>query len=156
MVQILEFIGFFLEIFVDIQFWRDKKKRRQFEKEHNLPKKLMIHPYAKAVFYSIVITILLGISFSLYQHYFSNAKNTIKKLIKVEALIIENKEVDGYYPKKLEDIIRNNPLRKNITLDAWGNEFHYIVLADTNTFALISKGKDGILNTKDDLTTANK
>ncbi|WP_396602914.1 type II secretion system protein GspG [Algibacter sp. R77976] len=156
MAQILEFIGCLLELIIDFQFWRDKKKRRKFEKENNLPKKIMIHPYIKILAYSILITTPIIISFTLYQHYYSNTKKTIKKISQVESLLIENKEVDGVYPNELEDIIRNNPLRKNITLDGWGNEFHYSVLDHEKTFNLISKGKDGILNTEDDIKASKK
>lgn len=156
MSQVLEFIGCILELVVDFQFWREKKKQRQFEKENNLPKKQMIHPLTKPIIYFILVITPVIIAFSLYQHYFTNTKNTIKKIAKVEALIINNKEADGYFPNKLEDIIRNNPLRKNITLDAWGNKFYYKVLENKNTFILISKGKDGVLNTEDDIKTSKK
>ena len=151
MTQILEFFGFILELIVDFQFYKDRKKRRQFEKENNLPKKIMIHPTIKITFWSITVIIILGVLLSLYKYYFSNDEKTSKKISQIESLIIENKKVNGYYPKNLEDIIRNNPLRKNITLDSWGNEFYYEVLENNNSFTLISKGKDGILNTEDDI-----
>lgn len=155
MTQILDFIATILELIVDIQFWRDKKKRRKFEKENNLPKKTMINPNTLVIIYSIVICIFFLLVFLLYQHYYSNVKKTQKKILQIEELLIENKNADGYYPKKLEDIIRNNPLRKNISLDSWGNTYHYKVSEDRSTYILISKGKDGILNTKDDLKTPN-
>jgi hypothetical protein len=156
MTQILQFIGDILGLVIDFQFSRDRKKRRQFEKENNLPKKLMIHPYIKIVFYTILIGTLIGIIIISYQHFYSNNKNTLKKLSHLEALILDNKNVNGFFPETLQDVIRNNPLRKNICVDSWGNEFIYEVSKDEQKFLLISKGKDGLINTKDDLKAHNK
>lgn len=156
MTQILEFLGFILEIIIDLVFWRDRKKRRKFEKENNLPKKTMVNPNTLVTIYSIVIILISVILFLMYQHYYSNVKNANKNIIKIQELVIENKEQDGTYPEKLEDIIRNNPLRKNITVDPWGNKYYYKVSENKNTFTLISKGKDGILNTEDDIKSTNK
>jgi len=156
MAQILEFIGFILEIIADIIFWRDKKKRRQFEKENKLPKKLMINPNIKVMLYLVGILLIISIALPIYKHYYSNKKETYKKLLEIEALLIDNKKTEGVYPEHIEDIIRNNPLRQHINQDSWGNAYHYEVIDNGNTFVLISTGKDGILNTKDDLKLIKK
>ncbi len=48
--------------------------------------------------------------------------------------------------------ITNNPLRKKITLDYWNNEFYYEQKENGLGYVLISKGKDGILKTEDDIS----
>ena len=156
MALIVEFIGFILELITDIIFWRDKKKRRQFEKENNLPKKLMINPNTKALLYFGGIVLVISIVIPIYKHYYSNKKETYKKLLKIETLLIDNKKADGIYPEQLEHIIRNNPFRQNINQDSWGNPYHYQVLDQGAQFVLVSKGKDGILNTDDDLKLEKK
>ena len=55
------------------------------------------------------------------------------------------------YPKELKEIVRNNPLRKNIILDYWHSEFVYFLSKDSLNYTLISLGADRKLNTSDDL-----
>ena len=52
----LECIAEILALFDDFLFWRRKKKRRKFEKENNLPKKIMIKPRT-----FIIIVLVLGL-----------------------------------------------------------------------------------------------
>ncbi|MEP1488210.1 MAG: hypothetical protein ABJK28_07260 [Algibacter sp.] len=122
---ILELIGDLLSFFTDLQFNKDRKKRRAFEKENNLPKKLMINPNHIALASFITLVVLFCFGYTFYQHIYSNKKNTIKELTKIDTILIETKTTLGSYPEKLTDIIRNNPLRKNIHLDLWGNAYHY-------------------------------
>ena len=47
-----------LEWFLDIKFWFKKRKRRKFEKEHNLPKRIMIYPSDKILLVSLGLGLL--------------------------------------------------------------------------------------------------
>lgn len=147
----LESIADFLSLYLHFKFDKDKKKRRQFEKENNLPKKFMINPLIWIVLFVVVLGSIIGIGISVYQHYYANNKNITEKIIKIEQILEKEKESLGIYPEKLTDIIRNNPLRKNICLDIWGNEYHYELLENGKNYVLLSKGLDGILNTDDDV-----
>ena len=69
----------------------------------------------------------------------------------IEQILENEKSSLGIYPEKLSKIIRNNPLRKNITSDYWNNEFFYEQSENGTSYVLISKGKDGILKTEDDI-----
>ena len=51
----LESIADFLSLYLHFKFDKDKKKRRQFEKENNLPKKLMINPLIWIVLFFVVL-----------------------------------------------------------------------------------------------------
>ena len=66
-------------------------------------------------------------------------------------ILEKEKKKTGIYPKKLKNIIRDNPLMRNITKDYWKNEFFYEQIDNGNSYLLTSKGKDGILNTEDDI-----
>ena len=57
-----------LEDINDIIFWRRKKKRRKFEKENNLPKKIMINPL---IILKGLILFIVIIGLTIYQLYFS-------------------------------------------------------------------------------------
>ncbi|SFZ95292.1 hypothetical protein SAMN05428642_1243 [Flaviramulus basaltis] len=147
-----------LDIIGELLFWREdykfskqKKARRKFEKENNLPKKFMIHPVWKLFGFFLIFAF---ISKLVIGHlYFSDfgTKKTAEKMTEIELILEKEKSSLGIYPEKLNTIIRNNPLRKNITSDYWNNEFFYEQNENGNSYVLISKGKDGILKTEDDI-----
>ena len=147
-----------LDIIGELLFWREdykfakrKKARREFEKENNLPKKLMIHPVWKL--FGIFMIFVLIAKLVIGHFYFSDygAKKTVEKMTEIERILEKEKSSFGIYPEKLNTIIRNNPLRKNITSDYWNNEFFYEQNENGISYVLISKGKDGILKTEDDI-----
>ena len=147
-----------LDIIGELLFWREdykfakrKKARREFEKENNLPKKLMIHPVWKL--FGIFIVFVLISKLVIGHFYFSDygTKKTTEKIAEIELILENEKSSLGIYPEKLNIIIRNNPLRKNITSDYWDNEFFYEQIENGLGYVLVSKGKDGILKTKDDI-----
>ena len=147
-----------LDIIGELLFWREdykfakrKKARREFEKEHNLPKKLMIHPVWKlfGIFMVFVLISKLVIGHFFFSDY--GTKKTTNKIAEIELILENEKNSLGIYPEKLNIIIRNNPLRKNITSDYWNNEFFYEQIENGLGYVLISKGKDGILKTEDDI-----
>jgi hypothetical protein len=143
-----------LEIYSDIKHWFKVRKRRRFEKKNNLPKKRMISPMNK-----IGIAILI-ISIPIFFLRFNRIRNkkfalNLDKIIEIKLLLEAEKKQFGFYPNQLKNIIRNNPLRKNITLDAWKSEFIYTLSKDSLNYTLISLGKDRKLNTSDDLKITN-
>ncbi|MFL0354813.1 hypothetical protein [Xanthomarina sp. GH4-25] len=147
-----------LDIIGELLFWREdykfakrKKARREFEKENNLPKKLMIHPVWKlfGIFMFFVLIAKLVIGHFFFSDY--GTKKTTEKIAEIELILENEKSSLGIYPEKLNIIIRNNPLRKNITSDYWNNEFFYEQIENGLGYVLISKGKDGIIKTEDDI-----
>ena len=137
--------------FLDYKFWKKKKAQRKYEKKHELPKKIMIYPSSK-----LNIKVFLGLSLLLTLVFFIFFRNqdhshTKMQITKIDNLLTAEKKQFKSYPKALESIIRNNPIYKDITKDAWYNEFHYSVSEDGLNYTLVSKGKDGVLNTEDDI-----
>ena len=135
----------------DYKFYKRKKARRAYEKEHNLPKKTLIHPVTKVFILFLIVGLVIKVTSTfIISSYFGNTK-TENKIVEIETILEQEKQTLGMYPDLLLTIIRNNPLRKNITRDTWNNEFHYQQNENGNNYILISKGKDGILNTEDDI-----
>lgn len=132
----------------DYKHYKKKKQRRGYEKTNNLPKKIMISSWTWAMIIFIVVMISLwGVKkFDLY--YFGKNK-TIKKLNIISEILEKEKNDIGFYPANLDTIKRNNPLRSNIDIDFWGNKYYYEKLSDS--YILLSMGKDGTYNTKDDI-----
>ena len=144
-----------LEWYLDIKFWFKKRKRRKFEKENNLPKKLMVYPSTKIYLAVIVLGFICIAVFMFFIYPGIKEAKTRVKLTKISEILEKEKDVLGAYPKDLKMIIRNNPLRKNITKDYWNNKFLYKLSRDGKSYILFSLGKDGIPNTYDDIVSKN-
>jgi len=149
-----DLIVYILELYSDIKHWFRVRKRRKFEKENNLPKKRMISPMNKIGIVILIISIpIFFLRFNRFRN--QNFASTLDKIIEIKMLLEAEKKQFVFYPTELKTIIRNNPLRKNITLDGWKNEFIYTISKDSLNYELISLGKDGKLNTSDDIKVTN-
>ncbi|MEN8885700.1 MAG: hypothetical protein ABF246_04870 [Winogradskyella sp.] len=140
-----------LEWFLDIKFWFKKRKRRKFEKEHNLPKRIMIYPSDKILLVSLGLGLLSILCYFSFFYPKIIKDNTEEKLLEIVVILEEEKRILGVYPTVLNDIIRNNPLRKNITKDAFNFDIQYQLIANGERYVLFSVGKDGVPNSKDDI-----
>ncbi|PQJ79682.1 type II secretion system protein GspG [Polaribacter porphyrae] len=151
-----DLIAFILELYLDIKHWFKVKKRRKFEKENNLPKSIVWHPINKPL---LIFFLLFIISLSILSYIKlkdKSIKETNKKLNLIVEILEAEKEQFGKYPNQLKDIIRNNPLRKNITQDYWKNEFIYTLSKDSLNYSIVSLGKDQKMNTSDDIKYAKE
>lgn len=144
-----------LDFFLEIQYWLKIKKRRKFEKENNLPKSFVWPPYTKQFLILFAIFIIATFAFSFFRYTNEYEEKTKRKLDKISEFLDDEKKQFGYYPKNLKTIIRNNPLRKNITLDYYKNEFVYNRSKDSLNYKLTALGKDQKINTSDDLIKSN-
>lgn len=145
-----------LLIFQDFKFWIKRRKKRQYERTHGLPKTKVLYPSQKI----LIVVLLIGLGFFLLRGALflsGNAKmQTTKKLSEVVLLLNHEKETSGHYPEQLETIIRNNPLLKNVNKDYWGREFFYERHPSGERYILYSLGKDGKSNTADDINSEFK
>lgn len=153
MVDIIDFV---LEIFLEIKYWIKHGKQRKHEKENNLPKSVVWAPYTKQFIIIFIIFIPVCFVFIFFTSIGENEKNTKKRMMKVSKLLDNEKKQFGKYPSELKNIIRNNPLRKNIEIDSWKTTFVYTTSNDRKSYQLISLGGDGKLGTKDDILHSSK
>lgn len=56
-----------------------------------------------------------------------------------------------HYPEDLFELVKDNPIRKKWLTDPWGHPYIYEVDPNKKSYKLISLGKDGKRNTKDDV-----
>lgn len=148
MFDVLAELLFWLE---DYKFRKRLKARRKFEDENNLPRKIIIHPVWRLLVIVVVLIIILRLVIGSFFFSDYGLKQTSKQMTEITNILEKEKKDIGNYPIELKTIIRNNPLRKNITKDYWGNEFFYQQLENGQAYLLISNGKDGILKTEDDI-----
>lgn len=147
-----DLLTFFADLGLDIQqyfFNKKKKKQRAYEAKHGLPKKRMLSPYMRLF---ILIIPLLFISLITVLFFNNSTKNTKEKLVTIKELLEKEKQQFNKYPNELPNVIRNNPMYKDLLKDAWENDFMYKTLDKQQWYHLSSKGKDGIGNTADDIT----
>ena len=110
----------------------------------------MISPKRRETILILFVIVMIICGFTLF-NYNHDTKKTRKKIIAIQQLLEKEKEVFHNYPEELKTIIRNNPLRKDLLKDAWNNDFRYQQLVNGKSYTIISLGKDGILNTEDDI-----
>nr|WP_321223237.1 type II secretion system protein GspG [uncultured Psychroserpens sp.] len=152
---IAELLAYILELYLDIKFWFKKRKRRRFEKAHNLPKKTMWYPSQKLGVLYLLIMLFSATIFMIFKFPNLQQNRTEKQLLEIVDLLEKEKKDIGAYPKELKTIIRNNPLLKNVTKDQWNNEINYELSNDGLSYTLFSFGKDNTPNTDDDITLVN-
>lgn len=151
-----DLISSILEIFLEIKYWIKHGKQRKYEKENNLPKKIVWYPYSKQFFILFLIFIPVCFLFFYVTNIEKNKENTEKIMIKISKLLEDEKKQFGKYPSELNTLIRNNPLRKGLEFDSWKTPFVYTITKDGKNYKLISKGGDRKLNTEDDISYSSK
>lgn len=78
-------------------------------------------------------------------------KANIDKLATLMTLLYFEKQNGNEYPNEIECFKDNEFDEEDVLTDFWGNPFYYEQLSDGKDFLLVSKGKDGILFTEDDI-----
>lgn len=147
-----------LVILVDFGLIREDylHQKRVSKKEKHDGKKRPIQKYlfqpSLIIFYILILLTGIGSAlFSIYHRTTIIPKNTQNEILEISERIENYKETLGYYPKELNDLIRNNPLRQKWKTDCWNRPYSYIVTGNGNNFLITSLGPDGKLGTKDDI-----
>lgn len=144
-----------LLIFENFRVRRKRRRQRKYERKLKSPKKRWFYRLQKILLIGIIVVLTFYlVRFSTFL--LGNAeKQTHKRLTEVASLLKHEKLTSGYYPLDLKVIVRNNPLLKNIHKDYWGREFFYERHDSGESYVLISLGRDGRLNTSDDIVYPN-
>jgi hypothetical protein len=107
---------------------------------------------ALLVFFGLLLIIIMG---------FWVASDLVKKKYTVndsKQIVLALNDYYKYksrYPDNLSTIINKDPLRQSWRNDHWNNPYYYASLNNGQGFKLISPGKDGRLNTTDDIQFSN-
>ena len=110
------------------------------------------------VLFLVVIPLCLSVTawkmfstFKWYSNSFMKANATIEEGNAI-ASSMENYHKDiGKYPPSISKLVQGRPIRASWKKDGWGESYFYEIVNDGQAFTLISKGKDKILGTEDDL-----
>ncbi len=109
----------------------------------------------KTVFLTLTITTIAVIGFFYFSQSYFKKENTKQDCEEIVTSLNSYKKDLSSYPKSMDSLIGNNPLRKGWKKDRWDNDLYYKSLHNDENFLLISKGKDQKLFTKDDIVFKN-
>lgn len=76
---------------------------------------------------------------------------TIEECHKIVSAIHNHHSMSDEYPKDINTLIGSIPVRSGWKTDSWGEPYIYELEKDGQNFKLLSKGKDRIVGTKDDI-----
>jgi hypothetical protein len=106
----------------------------------------------------VIIPLCLFVSFSAmlsvaswYSNNYMRRKATIEEGHKIISAIQSHHSHAGKYPVDTLTIIKGIPVRAGWETDEWGESYVYEIVDDGQDFRLLSKGKDRILGTEDDI-----
>lgn len=148
-------IAFFGEVFIiseEWKFYKKKKEIRAYEKENKLSKKRMFSPLTQA--FAVVPIIIVAVSFLFYSFVkpAQQKRDTNDTLVSITYLLHQDKVQNGVYPEDIIELSRKNPIHGDLTIDGWEQEIIYQKIENGDAYTLVSKGKDGVLNTDDDIS----
>jgi len=78
---------FILLLFEDFKFWKKKKARRKYEKENNLPKKIMLHPILKLLLLGLILFFLVKLIIGFFYISDIGKNRTITKISEIENIL---------------------------------------------------------------------
>ncbi|MFC6996295.1 hypothetical protein [Rufibacter roseus] len=96
---------------------------------------------------SIVLLLIISL---LTKTYFKE-RNTHRQLEKLSTQLVQYQQKHKTLPITLENFIANDPLKRDMTIDSWGNGINYTPNHTGRSFTLTSPGPDRKLHTEDDL-----
>ena len=106
----------------------------------------------------VIIPLCLVVAFSgmfalgkWYSNSFISKNATLEEGERIVSILQSHHANSGKYPKDLNSLIEGIPVRSGWKTDAWGEAYFYEVENGGDGFRLVSKGKDRIFGTEDDL-----
>lgn len=137
--------------------YKHQKRISKKEKEDGIKRpiqKYFLQPSALLLIAILVIGSLSAIIFFTYQRTSIFPEKTKKEISEMsERMENWNKKL-GQYPKELNELIGNSPVRQDWAKDAWNQPYKYTITENGKEFLIISAGSDGQFGTEDDIKSA--
>lgn len=96
-----------------------------------------------------LVALVIATTVLAFRHFPRKLRKTEKLLKNIVAAAEEYQNDTGIYPESIDELIRNNPLRKNWVQDFWGTEVR--IESSENMFRITSAASDRIFDSSDDL-----
>lgn len=133
--------------FYVLYLWR--RRTKNVEKYKSWIWLILLPTDIVAILFFTFIGAILSILF-IYESFPLNKKRTIKEMEAIEEAIIRFNGESSRYPYDIQELLGNNPLKKDWEADYWGNKYRLIKL-DESYIQLTSDGEDGEAETDDDI-----
>ena len=113
--------------------------------------------YRKLISYASMC-VFMAVSIMFFSSYIPMKKvhHTEEKLFSISWNLYFEKEDVGEYPYDISCFKQYQFDGESILIDSWGNTFYYERFDNGQEYLLISKGKDGVLFTDDDILRSSK
>lgn len=133
--------------------YKHQKRISKKEKEDGIKRpiqKYFLQPSALMLITVLVIGCLSAIIFFTYERttFPEKTKNEISEM---SLRMNEWNDKFGKYPKDMNELIGNSPLRQDWKKDAWDREYKFTISENRKRFLITSAGSDGKFNTEDDI-----
>ncbi|QHI35310.1 hypothetical protein IMCC3317_06560 [Kordia antarctica] len=146
-----EWITDILELFLDFSFWGNKKDTPAHEKKLYVSKKSKNSSVARVYIIGCIIILSAVLLFFFLLKPMQQVSDTKDTLQTITHLLKLEKEHANQYPETIDGIARRNPTLGDLSIDSWNNAIFYQKAENGESYTLISKGKDGVLHTDDDI-----
>ncbi|GAA3596610.1 type II secretion system protein GspG [Flavivirga amylovorans] len=151
-------IELILETLVDFGLIREDYKHRKRvskkEKEDGIKRpiqKYVFQPSALVIIKLLIVVSIIAFIFLSYQNAFLFPKRTKKEISQISDRIEKWNEKFEQYPKEIDELIGNDPMKQSWIKDAWGRPYNYVIKGNEKGFLIISAGYDGQFETEDDI-----
>ncbi|WP_289056050.1 type II secretion system protein GspG [Carboxylicivirga marina] len=113
------------------------------------------------IFFVVVPLVIYALFLGLFKlqdnltdNYF-NPKNTRRELKEIKVELDKYYNYHETYPTNYTDFVNSKPIWANWETDSWQNKYNYILI-NSESFKLVSLGRDEILGTDDDIEISNE
>ena len=143
-------IELILSILADFGLIREdyKHQKRISKKEREDGTK---RPSALILIAVLIIGSISAILFFTYQRTSVFPDKTKKEIHEMSKRMENWNEKLGKYPKELNELIGNSPIRQGWKKDAWNREYQFEITNNGKGFLITSAGSDGKFKTEDDI-----
>lgn len=104
----------------------------------------------KKVLISSVLFFILSIFF-IYFKWNDTRSMTLSRADQIMEVLDQYYQVEQLYPNVIDELVTLGWVEAETLFDEWGYRFYYMASVDKDEFSLISLGKDGKLDTNDDI-----
>lgn len=110
------------------------------------------------IIFVVLIPVGLFIAFSgmialgqWYSNNFLKRNATLEEGNKIVSALQNYQKSKGQFPTNISELIGSIPVRTGWRIDSWGEAYFYEIEDNNQKYKLLSKGKDRILGTEDDI-----
>jgi len=148
---ILEILVNFGLIREDYKHHKKISKKEKADGQKRPFQRYFLQPSSIMVLSVLIIGSLSAFIFFSYQRMSLYPDKTEKEIAEMSERMENWNKKFGKYPKDLNELIGNSPLRQDWKKDTWNREYEFTISENGKAFLITSAGPDGKFHTEDDI-----